>query len=203
MSVILMVGALLAACAPSAPATDTALPTSTVTQAQEQPAQLPTSTAPAVAEGSYPPPAQAADYSPYPAAGEAAQPAPTALPESYPPVAAEETFLEPRFRIDPAGLVAGGTLVEGQAPPGIVVALLDVTYNGVLLGSGRTDENGRFSIPVSPELISGNRIGVTVGELEPGQTSVQMAEKYFPYRGEGFMNIPNVGILFDTAQVQP
>ena len=66
----------------------------------------------------------------------------------------------------------------------------------------RSDDSGRFTIPVTG-LVAGNRIGLAVGELVEGQTLSQMAEQFFPYRGEGFMNLPNVGIFFDTVQVAP
>ncbi len=79
---------------------------------------------------------------------------------------------------------------------------MDITYNGAVLGTGNSDDSGRFSIPVSG-MIEGNRIGLTVGALAAGQTLEQMAESYFPYRGEGFMNLPNLGIFFDTTIVSP
>ena len=124
---------------------------------------------------------------------------PTVAPEAYPSVV--ETFQEPRFRIDQP-VAANATTLTGQAPPGTSLAVMDVTYNGALLGTGRSDESGRFTIPVSG-LVAGNRIGLAVGELAEGQTLSQMAEQFFPYRGEGFMNLPNVGIFFDTVQVAP
>ena len=80
--------------------------------------------------------------------------------------------------------------------------MLDISYNGAVLGLGRSDDSGRFSVPVTG-LIEGNRIGLGIGELAPGQSIEEMAEFYFPYRGEGFMNIPNLGIYFDTALVTP
>lgn len=147
---------------------------------------------------SYPAPAAVPTTNPYPAEGEAAVPG-TAVPAAYPP--AEETFLEPRFRFDQP-VPAGATTITGQAPPGLALAVLDVTYNGALLGNGRSDDSGRFTIPVSG-LVAGNRIGIAIGELAEGQTLNQMVEQYYPYRGEGFMNLPNVGIFFDTVQVQP
>jgi len=158
-------------------------------------------TAPAAPAGdtlAYPPPADVAPANPYPSEGEAALP-PTPTVGPYPPPA--EEFREPRFRIDQP-VAAGATLLTGQAPPNVALAVMDVTYNGTLLGAGRSDETGRFSIPVSG-LVSGNRIGVTVGELQQGQTLNQMAEQYYPYRGEGFMNLPNVGLFFDTVLVEP
>lgn len=194
----------LAACGPTTPAatTDTT-PTVEAILEEAAPAALATSTAPpAVAEG-YPPPQAEVVQPSYPAEGEAGMAAPTPLPEGYPPASSDEVFQEPRFRIDPETLVAGAMVVEGQAPPDVALAILDVTFNGALLGTGRSDADGRFSIPVSSELVAGNRIGVTVGELAEGQSLNQMAEAYFPHRGEGFMNLPNIGILFDTALVQP
>lgn len=128
---------------------------------------------------------------------------PTFTPSSsYPPVApAEELFQEPRFRIDQPVSVSAVT-ITGQAPPNTPLAVLDITYNGAVLGMGRADESGRFSIPVTG-LLEGNRIGLGISELAEGQTLEQMAEFYFPYRGEGFMNIPNLGMYFDTTLVTP
>ena len=107
----------------------------------------------------------------------------------------------PRFRIDQPVSVST-TEITGQAPPNTSLAVLDISYNGAVLGLGRSDDSGRFSVPVTG-LIEGNRIGLGIGELAPGQSIEEMAEFYFPYRGEGFMNIPNLGIYFDTALVAP
>lgn len=185
---------LLTACgggAPEAAATIQSAPAAAVGTAAA-PLDVPTATAPAAGEAY--PPATPVPADPYPAEGQA-----TAAPAAYPP--AEETFLEPRFRFDQPVSVSA-TTINGQAPPNTPLAIMDVTFNGVLLGTGRSGEDGRFSIPVSG-LVEGNRIGIGIGELAEGQTLNQMAEQYFPYRGEGFMNLPNVGIFFDTVLVGP
>jgi hypothetical protein len=137
----------------------------------------------------------------YPAEGETALPQPTLEPGSYPPSQAVEPFKEPRFRFDQP-LQAGATTVSGQAPPDVALAIADITFNGAILGSGRSDSDGRFSIPVSP-LPDGHRIGITVAELRPGQTISDMSAEYYPYRGDGFMNLPNIGVFFETALVEP
>ncbi len=153
-----------------------------------------TSTAPAAPdEGAYP---AAESVNPYPAEGEGAAPA-----ESYPAPATEEALLEPRFRIDQP-VTAATTTITGQAPPNLVLAILDVSYGGVPLGSGRSDAEGGFAIPVSG-LTAGNRIGLAIGELPEGMDIAQTAETYFPYRGEGFQNLPNLGVFYDTTLVQP
>ena len=185
---------LLVACGPGAqqvaptaesvPAADVALPT------------LPP--ADASTEGYPAPVVVATPADPYPA-GEQPAPAPTVDPAGYPPP--EEVFQEPRFRIDQPVPVSA-TEIAGQAPPDTPLAIVDISYNGAVLGVGRSDANGRFTIPVTG-LVEGNRIGLGIGEVPAGQSLEQMAEFYFPYRGEGFMNVPNVGIYFDTTLVGP
>ncbi len=157
------------------------------------------------AETGYPPPTPSiqepvlAEDGSYPVATQPVMPEPTPLPENYPADSAE-TFLEPRFQFD-LPVSAADTTISGQAPPGLAIVIADVTFNGATLGSGVVDENGRFEIGVSG-LNQGNRIGVTFGELEEGLDLAAMAEKYFPYRGDNFSNIPNVGIFYETTIVE-
>lgn len=185
---------LLAACGPGA---QQAVPTAESAPAQD--AALPTlPPADAATEGYPAPVVVATPADPYPA-GEQPAPAPTVDPAGYPPP--EEVFQEPRFRIDQPVPVSA-TEIAGQAPPDTPLAIVDISYNGAVLGVGRSDANGRFAIPVTG-LVEGNRIGLGIGEVPAGQSLEQMAEFYFPHRGEGFMNIPNVGIYFDTTLVGP
>jgi hypothetical protein len=149
-------------------------------------------------ELSYPPPlAPTAEVS-YPADG-LPGPEPADLPEDY-PAPTEEVFQEPRFRID-VPVSSATTVITGQAPPNVVLAVVDVTYNGGLLGVGNSQADGQFSIDVK-DLVEGNRIGITFGALEPDMTIEDMTVKYFPHRGEGYMNLPNVGVLLDTVLVE-
>lgn len=200
--VLLLLLLVLAACGASEPASDDILQSSTVDG--EDTAVLSEDTVPQSSEDAYPvatavvQDAPASDE-PYPPAEAAPLPEPTPLPDVYPPVDTEEQFLEPRFQLD-LPLEPGATVVTGQAPAGLAVMIADVTYNGQFLGSGTADGNGRFTIDVSP-LNPGNRVGVTFAALDEGLDLAQMAEKYYPYRGEGFINIPNVGIFYDSALV--
>ncbi len=192
---------ILAACGSATPSASPTVESAPAGQTTGETGALATSTPPGVSGEGYPAPDLAeapSSANPYPGEGEAGLP-PTAVPEAYPPV--EEAFQEPRFRIDQP-VSAGATQITGQAPPDTAIAVMDVTFNGELLGTGRSDSDGRFAISVSG-LTAGNRIGLSIGELEPGQTIDQMADFYFPYRGEGFINLPNVGIFFDTTIVNP
>lgn len=204
MSLVLLL--ILAACGASAPAPDqtqqnaqTATENGTPgaaapllnegvgTSEEAYPAATAVPEEPADPTGSYPP---AASPTPLPTA---------TMPAEYPAVEPAEQFLEPRFRLD-LPLEPGATLVTGQAPPGLALIVADVTYNGEVLGSGAAGDDARFSIEVAP-LRPGNRVGITFGEIEEGLSLVDMAEKYYLYRGEGFVNLPNVGIFYDSALV--
>ncbi len=187
----------LAACGPST------APDSTVSESETDAEVLPTPESEEVAvEGAYPPPTDEAPEveEAYPVEPPPLPPpTPTRAPGSYPPAA--EMFAEPRFRLD-LPLKSGSTTVSGQAPPDLAIAVVDVTYGGIVLGAGVSDADGRFVIGVQP-LPDGNRVGITFAELQSGKTLAQMSQEYFPHRGEGFINIPNVGIYFDSSLVEP
>ena len=192
------VALLVAACGGAATTTTPTLPAATEGASGEgalSPSDA-TATPPAAPGGDAYPAPNVASVDPYPAEGEAALPA-----ESYPPPAVEETFLEPRFRIDQP-VTAATTTLTGQAPPNLTLAVLDVTYGGAPLGIGESDANGAFAISVSG-LTVGNRIGLAIGALPNGMDIAQTAETYFPHRGEGFQNLPNIGVFYDTTLVQP
>jgi hypothetical protein len=148
---------------------------------------------------------------PYPAMQpDAGYPAPLPLPPAqaehvsgYPPPSAtsEEAPEGPTFQFQ-LPLKAGDRIVSGTAPPGLDLAIADITFNGVTLGTGTSDRDGNFAINVSP-LLDGHRVGITVAELEPGHTLEETSVQLFPFRGAGFMNIPNLGVFFDTALVEP
>lgn len=192
---------ILTACGPSTPAVD--VEEESPVTSTPLPLESPTENeAAGSSEDAYPPPTPAMPAEESYPAGEPptrAVPSPTPLPEGY-PASSEEVFEEPRFQIDQP-LVAGAERVTGQAPPNMRLAIANVTLSGEVLGTGVSDDQGRFDIAVSP-LPAGNRIGVTFGELEEGMSFVDMAEEYYPHRGDNFMNIPNVGLYLETGQVE-
>lgn len=199
---VAMMTLLLAACGPSVePAAETVVESAEVMLPTAEVEVLPAATETVVeveaypAEESYPAPTvMALPEESYPAVPPTETP-----PGEYPPAA--EVFQEPRFRID-GPVRAGDSTISGQAPPDMELAIVDVTFNGALLGTGRSQSDGQFSIDVSG-LNEGNRIGITFGALEEGLSIGDMSIKYFPHRGEGFMNLPNVGIMLDTLLVEP
>lgn len=188
VSFLVFVGAL-AACGPT-DQTPTPAPTN-----DSRPA---VSTLPSDGSDAYPAPLASPTTGPYPPPATAAPPTanPYPGPEST-PVALDA----PRFAFDSA-LYAGDTVVTGQAPPNLSLAVSDVTFGSVPLGVGRSDAQGRFSIPVSP-LPEGHRIGLTFADLEPGKSFEDMVQELDKYRGEAFMSVPNIGVFFTTTLVQP
>jgi hypothetical protein len=208
---LFMLVLLLATTAACGPSTEPADVAATQTQVEEptvesMPAEEEAQPADEVqgdaAQESYPPqpPTRAILEENYPAETPV-PPTATPFPEVYPPPTVTEVFAEPRIRLD-LPVTVNATEVSGTAPPGLALAAVDVTYNGALLGSGTTGRDGRFTIPVEG-LIEGNRLGLTFSELEDGLSMADMSIKYFPHRGEGFMNLPNVGIMLDTTLIQP
>ena len=79
--------------------------------------------------------------------------------------------------------------------------MVDITFNGIILGSGVSNDDGRFNVSVRP-LPQGHLIGITFADLPPGKSFNDMSIELYPHRGDGFMNLPNVGIFFDTALVE-
>lgn len=149
----------------------------------------------------YPPAADAPQPTAIPESYPPDEPPASPTPEVYPPPKAEEVFQEPRFRID-SPLKAGATQISGQAPPNMALAVINVTYNGEIVGSGVSTAENTFNIGVT-ELQEGHIIGITFAALEPGLDIGEMSIKYFPHRGDGFLNPPNVGIMLDSVQVEP
>jgi hypothetical protein len=212
--VLVLLLATAAACGPSAqPADDGAMQTEVVEPTAEampgeeeaQPieeAQPTDEVQGDAAQESYPPqpPTRAILEENYPVETPV-PPTATPFPDVYPPPTVTEVFAEPRIRLD-LPVTVNDTEVSGTAPPGLELAAVDITYNGALLGSGTTGSDGRFTIPVEG-LVEGNRLGLTFAELEAGLSLAEMSVKYFPHRGEGFMNLPNVGIMLDTTLIQP
>lgn len=105
----------------------------------------------------------------------------------------------PNFAIDRA-LKPGDTLVTGRAPRNLTIGIVDITFGGGLLGTGQSNENGDFAVSVDP-LLKNHRIGLTL--IGTGKTMGEIAIEYMAYRGEGFVNVPNIGVYLDSVMVKP
>jgi hypothetical protein len=163
--------------------------TSSTTEAQE----------PAVsnADSAYPVATRVVDNSGYPAQPTAVSQVGDGYPGSE--VAPDPNI--PTFQFD-LPLTANMTTVTGKTPPNLSIVLVDVTFAGTILGSTVSDAQGNFAFEV-PSLPEGHRVGLTFNSAEEGESIQQKADELFPYRGEEFMNIPSVGIFFETTMVQP
>ncbi|HSH05406.1 MAG TPA: hypothetical protein VLL52_23020 [Anaerolineae bacterium] len=128
-------------------------------------------------------------------------PLPTPLPENY-PAAQDEMILQPQLAFDEP-LVAGAMSVSGQALPNLVLSVQNVTFGGAVLGTGVSDADGRFTIELSEPLVAPHRIGLTLAELPAGQSFDEISATLYQHRGNAFMNVPNIGVFYETAQVQP
>jgi hypothetical protein len=101
-------------------------------------------------------------------------------------------------------LHSGDQQVTGQGPAGIPINIVDVTLMGFELGSTTIDESGTFSVQLLQPLEEGHRIGIMLGSLEDTDWTPDenLANELFELRGPDYMNIPRVGVVYDTAMVQ-
>ncbi len=101
----------------------------------------------------------------------------------------------PRFTLD-RPLRAGSTVVTGEGPPGVPIKIVNITRVGRELGTGVIGPNGHFTVVVSP-LPAGEHIGIMLGNV----AGTEFKPEDF-LQGEGYVDIPMIGILFDTAMVE-
>jgi hypothetical protein len=97
-------------------------------------------------------------------------------------------------------ILAGSTTVSGTGPPGVPILLEDITFMGAVMGQTMVGADGKFQFPVEP-LGANHRLGVTLGDIS-GTKFTQDQFNSPGYRGDGFMQVPNVGYYFDTEQVK-
>ncbi|MCO5193491.1 MAG: hypothetical protein M9941_06540 [Anaerolineae bacterium] len=121
------------------------------------------------------------------------------IPDPYPAEDNADSSGQTVFDLD-TPLNPGATVVSGHAPPNLTLSVVDMTFNGAVLGNGRSDEEGLFEIQVTA-LPAGHRIGILLAEADTGLTYQETLDKYFPFIGDGALNIPNIGLLFDSDLV--
>jgi len=118
------------------------------------------------------------------------------------PTIVETSIDGPAFEIEEP-LVVGATQVRGKGPYDIPIVIVDVTMTAEPLGSGVIAPDGTFAIGV-PSLTANHRIGIVVGVFEetPVPSPDDYVKSFEPFRGEGYMNLPYIGVIFASALVQ-
>jgi hypothetical protein len=108
----------------------------------------------------------------------------------------------PAFEIEEP-VLAGALQVRGKGPYNIPIVIVNVTMAAEPLGSGIITSDGTFSIDV-PELIANHRIGIMAGVIK--ETPVPSNEAYIEsleqFGGEGYMNLPHIGVIFASSLVK-
>jgi len=123
----------------------------------------------------------------------------TAPPADGSPVATPEWEVSaapdlPKFQLSEP-LIEGETVVTGKGPAGVPILVVDVSYMTVI-GEGRVDEEGEFSIDVEPPLAEYSMIGIMFDETKDSPYT----EDELPCE-ERCRDQPLVGLLFDRARV--
>ncbi|HNT74107.1 MAG TPA: hypothetical protein PKH77_03695 [Anaerolineae bacterium] len=132
-------------------------------------------------------------------------PIPTGSPLATPvsPIQTASLAAEPKFRINEP-LTAGTTQVSGQGPANTPIVIVDVTMSALPLGSAIISPDGTFVIDLVDPLILNHRIGIAAGMVggTPEPSTEAYIESLKPYRGDGFMNVPYIGVVFASALVE-
>lgn len=89
-------------------------------------------------------------------------------------------------------LKQGQETVSGTGPPRVPIRIVDITYMGDELGYGVIDQDGTFSIAVSP-LASGHRVGIMLGDVSDPERRQALQR--------GGQDLPMVGIVLASAMV--
>lgn len=113
-------------------------------------------------------------------------------PDAYPPPSVEYDESK-RFTINEP-LVVGEVMISGQGPANVAIKIINVSYVGEVLGFGTTDSNGNFSITSSTPFEANHIIGIQLAD--------QNLEDDFR-DGPGYTNMPMIGLILDTAVIQP
>ena len=131
-------------------------------------------------------------------------PLPSQTPFESPlaPAAPATSIDGPTFEIEEP-VVAGTTQVRGKGPYDTPIAIVDVTMTAEPLGTGIIAPDGTFTIDV-PNLVANHRIGIVVGVIEgtPVPSPEDYVKSFEPFRGEGYMNLPYIGVVFASVMVQ-
>ncbi len=109
----------------------------------------------------------------------------------------------PAFAIDTP--VPDARTLTGQGPAGIPILVVDVSMTGEELGQGYIDDEGNFEIALYKPLIEGHRVGLMAGADEPMSPDEASAylQQLYPWKGEGAMDLPHVGLILASAVVRP
>jgi hypothetical protein len=94
----------------------------------------------------------------------------------------------------------GENIVSGSGPPDVPILIIDITYMGELIGSGKIDSDGNFEIMVNP-LEKNHRIGIGLGDLV-GTELMPVNFEMEGFNGDEALQIPMVGFFFDTTLIQ-
>jgi hypothetical protein len=155
----------------------------TVTSAATAAAETPQTTAYPAPSGGYPDPAASGNVYPEPAASTNGYPAPV-LKEGP-----EFTFVEP--------VKASDAQVKGTGGPKVPLRLVDITAGGATLAETVVGADGNFTFEVGGKLVSGNRLGLMLGDT----TGTGLKPEDF-ISGPGYQDMPFMGVIFDNTPIE-
>ena len=112
------------------------------------------------------------------------------------PVSATALPMGPAFALsDP--IREGDTMITGTGGPNVPIKIIDISMSGADIALGRVGNDGKFSLPVTGQLVKGNNIGIVLGDL--AGTGLNRDDFI---SGPHYSDLPYIGILFASTHVQ-
>jgi hypothetical protein len=143
--------------------------------------------------------------SPTPVPGKSPLVSPLNLPAASPISTPGPTLVlnGPNFEVSP--IKAADKVVSGHGPSGIPIVIVDVTLSAKVLGNGKIDGQGNFSVGLSRPLIESHLIGIQVIDLAgtPYDTNNEIAAALDAKAGPGFQYYPMIGTVYAQIKVEP
>jgi len=99
-----------------------------------------------------------------------------------------------RFRLD-TPLIAGTQKVSGQGPVNIPLQVVDITTGGEVMGNGKINDDGHFTISLGIPVPANHVIGIRLATAKDPNTWLSL----WALRGENARAIPQIGDFFDTV----
>lgn len=98
-------------------------------------------------------------------------------------------------------VAAGETQVSGSGPSLVPIRLVDITADGQVLAERVIPGDGQFTLELVEPLLADHEIGLLLGN--PGTPDVPPFLPDYYNQTEGAEEVPGIGIILDSATVQP
>jgi len=139
----------------------------------------------------------AACNTPTPTVSPLPQTSPIVVPGPFDsPVSATALPMGPAFMLNEP-ILEGATTITGTGGPNVPIRIVDISMSGTDIALGIVGSDGKFSLPVTGQLLKGHNIGIILGDL--AGTSFKRDDFI---SGPNYSDLPYIGTIFASTHVQ-